>query len=135
MYYRSCTGKSSEGICMRKTCLTQSMWKVGMLTCEVMVKRCAVDLEEFEDVSGVTRPSPNAKLCGVVRGVSPMKKSKPCTYFDGEISDGKSTMWLLVLARKSSFTFFLPSFISLLSTQPSSVPLHPFSGLPSSSSI
>ena len=95
-----------------------------------MVKRRAVDLEEFEDVSGVTQPSPNAKLCGVVCGVSPMKKSKMCAYFDGEISDGKSTMRLLVLVRKSSsFTFFLPSFICLLSIQPSSVPLHSFSGL------
>ena len=139
MYYRSCTGKSSEnrlGIRMRRTCLMQSMWKVDMSTCKIMVKCRVVDLEEFEDVSGVTQPSPNAKLCGVVRGVLPMKKSKTCAYFDGEISVGKSTMRLLVLARKSSsFTFFLPSFISLLSTQPSSVPLHPFSGLPSLSSI
>ena len=39
-----------------------------------------------------------------------------------------------MLAHKSSpFTFVLPSFIPLLSTQPSSVSLHSFSGLPSSS--
>ena len=44
----------------------QSMWKVGMLTCEIMAKRRGLDLEEFEDVSGVSQPSPNAKLCGVV---------------------------------------------------------------------
>ena len=100
------------------------MWSYGEALCS-----------RSEDVSGVTQPSPNAKLCGVVRGVSPMKKSKTCVYFDGEISDGKSTMQLLVLAHKSSFTFFLPSFISLLSTQSSFVPLHPLSGLPSSSSV
>ena len=52
-----------------------------MLTCEIMAKRRGVDLEEFEDVSGVTQPSPNAKLCGVVRDVSPMKKSKTCAHF------------------------------------------------------
>ena len=79
---------------MCRTYLTQSTWKVGMLTCEIMAKRRGVDLEEFEDVSGVTQPSPNAKLCSVVHGVSPMKKSKTCAYFDGEISDGKSTMRL-----------------------------------------
>ena len=70
---------------MCRTYLTQSTWKVGMLTCEIMAKHRGVDLEEFEDVSGVTQPSPNAKLCGVVCGVSPMKKSKTCAYFDGEI--------------------------------------------------
>ena len=55
---------------MRRTYLMQSTWKVGMLTCEIMAKRRGVDLEEFEDVSGVTQPSPNAKFCGVVHGVS-----------------------------------------------------------------
>ena len=72
----------------------QSTWKVGMLSYEIMAKHRGVDLEEFEDVSGVTQPSPNAKLCGVVRGISLMKKSKTYPYFDGEISDGKSTMQL-----------------------------------------
>ena len=46
-----------------------------------MAKRRAEQLDDFEDVSGVTHASPNAKLCGVVRGVSPMKKSKTCSYF------------------------------------------------------
>ena len=48
----------------------------------------------FEDVSGVTCSSPNVKPCSVVRSVSQMKKSKMCVYFDGGISDEKSTMQL-----------------------------------------
>ena len=61
---------------------------------EIMAKRGVDQVEDFEDVSGVTHASPNAKLCGVVRSNSPMKKSKMCAHFDGEISDGKSTMRL-----------------------------------------
>ena len=49
-------------------------------------------VNNFEDASGVTCASPNAKLCGVMRSISPMKKSKMCAYFDGEVCDGKSTM-------------------------------------------
>ena len=59
---------------------------------EIMAKRGLYEVEDFEDVSEVTRALPNTKLCGVVRSVSPMKKSKTCACFDGEISDGKSTM-------------------------------------------
>ena len=36
--------------------------------------------------------SPNAKIHGVVTTVSPMKKGKTCSYFDGEISDGQAKM-------------------------------------------
>ncbi len=49
-------------------------------------------LEEF-DVSTVA-VSPNAKVHGVVSCVSPMKRSKTCSYFDGEVTDGKNTMRL-----------------------------------------
>ena len=34
----------------------------------------------------------NAKIHGVVNSLSPMKKSKNFTYFDGEISDGKASL-------------------------------------------
>lgn len=59
---------------------------------EIMAKHGEDQVEDFEDVSGVIYLSPNAKLCGVVQSVSLMKKNKTCAYFDGEISDGKSTM-------------------------------------------
>ena len=59
---------------------------------EVMAKNSLGKVDDFEDVSGVTRASPNAKLCGIVRSISPMKKSKTCAYFDGEVCHGKSTM-------------------------------------------
>ena len=35
----------------------------------------------------ISHTSPNAKLHGVL---SPMKKSKTCSYFDGEVTDGKA---------------------------------------------
>lgn len=50
------------------------------------------EVEEFEDVSKVLHPSPNAKIHAVVNAVSPMKKSKTCSFFDGEITDGKACM-------------------------------------------
>lgn len=56
-------------------------------------KRGRESVEEFEEISGV-HTSPRAKIHGVVNLVSPMKKSKTCPYFDGEFSDGKSTMRL-----------------------------------------
>ena len=49
--------------------------------------------EEFE-VSEVAHPSSCASVKGVVKTLSPMKKSKSCSYFDGEISDGKASMRL-----------------------------------------
>ncbi len=48
-------------------------------------------LDEFEEVSEVSRPSPSAKIHAVVNSLSPMK-SKTCSYFDGQITDGKATM-------------------------------------------
>ena len=36
--------------------------------------------------------SPNAKIHAVVQSVSPLKKSKTCSYFDSEVTNGKSTM-------------------------------------------
>lgn len=47
-----------------------------------------------EDVSDVLQPSANAAVQGVLTEVSPMKKSKTCNYFDGELADGKSSMLL-----------------------------------------
>ena len=55
-----------------------------------MAKRSVVEV--YEEVSEVVRASPNAKIHAVVQSVSPMKKSKTCSYFDGEVTDGKSTM-------------------------------------------
>jgi hypothetical protein len=48
--------------------------------------------DEFEDVSMVSRTSQNAKIRGVVNCISPMKKAKTCSFFDGKFTDGKSTM-------------------------------------------
>ena len=56
----------------------------------MQTRKCEV--AEFEDISSILHPSPNAKLHGVVTSVSPMKKGKSCSYFDGEISDGKGSM-------------------------------------------
>ena len=42
-----------------------------------------------------------------VRSVSPMKKSKTCACFDGEISDGKSTMRLVIVAHLGCVVFLL----------------------------
>ena len=51
------------------------------------------DEQEFDDISEVYA-SPNAKIHGVLNALSPLKKSKGCTYFDGQITDGKTTMRL-----------------------------------------
>lgn len=55
-------------------------------------KRCRADVEELGEVSEVSHPSPNAKIHGIVSMVSPMKESKKCSYFDGELTDGKSSL-------------------------------------------
>ena len=57
-------------------------------------KRVREDIEELGEVSDVAHPSPNAKVHGVVSMVSPMKDSKTCSYFDGELTDGKSSIRL-----------------------------------------
>ena len=48
--------------------------------------------KEFEEVSEISNTSPNARIHGVLTALSPMKKSKTCSYFDGEVTDGKATM-------------------------------------------
>ena len=48
--------------------------------------------KEFEEVSEVSNTSPNARIHGLLAAVSPMKKSKTCSYFNGELTDGKATM-------------------------------------------
>lgn len=50
--------------------------------------------KEFEDVSSVQHTSPNVKFLGLVTMVSPMKNSKTCSYFNGQISDSKSRKWV-----------------------------------------
>ena len=50
------------------------------------------EIDEFETVSEISHASPNAKVHGVISSLSPMKKSKTCSYFDGEVTDGKSCM-------------------------------------------
>ena len=57
-----------------------------------MAKRSR-EVEEV-DVSDVLYQSPNVTIRGVVTGVPPMKKSRNCSYFDGQISDGKTSMRL-----------------------------------------
>lgn len=47
-----------------------------------------------QDLSDLS-PSPNAKIPpGVISRLSPMKQSDTCSYFDGQITDGKSSMRL-----------------------------------------
>lgn len=48
-------------------------------------------LEELDNVPTVT-VSLNAKVHGVVACMSLTKHSKPCSYFDGKVTDGKSSM-------------------------------------------
>ena len=54
-----------------------------------MVKR-EREPDEFETVNEISHASPNAKLHGVVSSLLPMKKSKTCSYFDGQVTDGKA---------------------------------------------
>ena len=58
--------------------------------------KCPLDeVEEFVEVGDVTHPSQNAKIHWVVNSLSPMKKSRNCAYFDGEISNGKASLRIL----------------------------------------
>lgn len=61
-----------------------------------MAKRGRDDdgMEEFANVSEIAHPSPKAKLHAVVSSISPMKKTKTCSYFDGELTDGKARVRL-----------------------------------------
>ena len=57
-----------------------------------MAKYPLDEVEEFVEVGDMTHPSQNARIHGVVNSLSPMKKSRNCAYFDGEISDGKASL-------------------------------------------
>lgn len=57
-------------------------------------KRGREGVEDFGEVSDVGHASPSASVHGVVNMLSPMKQSKSCSFFDGKISDGKSSMRL-----------------------------------------
>jgi hypothetical protein len=46
------------------------------------------------NVSDISNTSSNATVGGVVTVLSPMKKSRSCPFFDGKISDGRSSMRL-----------------------------------------
>ena len=47
---------------------------------------------ELDNLSEISHASPNAKVHGVVTSLTPMKKSKTCSYFDGDFTDGKGCM-------------------------------------------
>ena len=51
-------------------------------------------LEEFTEVSSIGRTATDAKIHGVVKSLSPMKKSRTCSYFDGHLCDGKASVRL-----------------------------------------
>ena len=44
------------------------------------IAKCECEFDEFEDLSKVSHPSPKAKIHTVV---TPMKKSKTCSFFNG----------------------------------------------------
>ena len=46
--------------------------------------------EEFQEVSKILCESPNTKIHAVVESLWPMKKSKYCSYFDGQIPNEKN---------------------------------------------
>ena len=82
LYHTFTTVESNRRIYGTFICIQEPMAK---LTLEVT---------EFDDVSSVDGPSPNAKIHGVLTTLSPVKKSRTCNYFDGELTDGKLNMRL-----------------------------------------
>ena len=54
----------------------------------IMAKR----RHDIVDVSDVNTSSPNATVGGILTCVSPMKKSKKSAFFEGSITDGRSSM-------------------------------------------
>lgn len=50
--------------------------------------------KSISSMPSVRHAPANAKFHGVISSLSTMKKSKMCSYFDGEITDGKSSIWL-----------------------------------------
>ena len=72
-------------------------------------KRSSAAVEDFDDVASIVHGSPNAKVCGVVTELSPMKRGRSCTYYDGELSDGRSKVRLFgfdAKSRESLNTFY-----------------------------
>ena len=61
------------GIHMLMMCLMQSLRTSCKWTWQIMAKPGVDQVGDFEDVSGVTHPSPNAKSCNVVWSISLMK--------------------------------------------------------------
>lgn len=57
-------------------------------------KRKLNEVDQFDDLSTVTRTSLSAEIRGVVTAVSPMKKGKTCDYFNGELADNKARIRL-----------------------------------------
>ena len=51
---------------------------------------CEVDVTDLKDTSDPTA----LQICGVVGGISSMKKGKNASYFDEEMSDGKAKVWV-----------------------------------------
>jgi hypothetical protein len=50
-------------------------------------------LDEFGSVSEISSATKFAKVHGVIKSVSPMKKgASGCSYFDGNLSDGESSL-------------------------------------------
>lgn len=49
-------------------------------------------MKRATEVSEVQEPSGSASVEGILTELSPMKRSKRCSYFDGEISDEKKSM-------------------------------------------
>ena len=51
---------------------------------------CEIDATDLKDTSDPTE----LQICGVVGGISLMKKGKSASYFDEEMSDGKAKDWV-----------------------------------------
>ena len=50
------------------------------------------EVDEFESLGDISYASPSAKLHGVISSLSPIKKGKTCSYFDGQVTDGDSSI-------------------------------------------
>jgi len=54
---------------------------------------------EVEDFEGVAKPLGSANVHGVISLLSPIKKGRKSNYFEGTVSDGKSKLRLVGLAK------------------------------------
>ena len=50
-------------------------------------KRTRKDDDKFDTIVSINEPSSSATLQGKLTSLSPMKKSKTCDYFDGQLTD------------------------------------------------